>query len=244
MYSCEKEDSTIIDPVLNFPVLDSVSYSPTSFDTSRININLRAYVTSIDPIGSVNARIVNPDGITFSDVQLFWDGQSYYRNFDSILPCWLIGGYKIEFVATTVSGLNSSTIIGNFQVSNPNNDPPLISNLVIQPQSLQFGDSTFFIYMVTASDPDGECDIARVFYTGFSPSGSPLTPRDLYDDGSCCVLPPFSTTSGDTTANDSKYTRKFFGKPTESGYYRYYLRAVDRSGDSSNILADSIHVIP
>lgn len=244
MYSCEKEDSTIVDPILNFPVLDSVFVTPTAFDTSRINIDLRAYVTSIDPIGSVTARFVDPDGNTFATVNLIQEGQSYFRNLDTILPCWFIGGYKIEFVATTVSGLNSSIINRNFQVSNPNNQPPLVSNLVITPDSLQLTDSTFFIFMITATDPNGQCDILKVFYTGLRPDNTNLTPVNLYDDGSCCQVENTGLPSGDTTANDTKYTRKFFGGPTQLGYYRYYLKAIDRSGDTSNVLADSIYIYP
>jgi hypothetical protein len=90
------------------------------------------------------------------------------------------------------------------------------------------GVDIFLIFMVSASDPNGSCDIGRVFYTGFAPNDTALTPQDLFDDGSCCPIPPFNSPSGDTTANDGKYTRKFFGGPTQIGYYRYFIRAVDR----------------
>jgi hypothetical protein len=91
-------------------------------------------------------------------------------------------------------------------------------------------------------DPDGSCDISEVYYDGTDPNHGQLTRHHLYDDGSCCPVEGFSSTSGDTTANDGKYTRILIGPPQLLGYYVYHIKAIDRSDSSSNVLTDSIFV--
>lgn len=243
MYSCEKEDSSIIDPVLNIPSLDSVSVSPVTFDTSRISMSLRAYVTSIDPIQFVSARILNPDASLFTTVYLNPEGTSYSANFDTLLPCWLVGSYKIEFVATTTSGLNSNTIIQNFIVTNSNSIKPSIF-LIYAPDSLQRPTGSTLVpafLKVRVVDSDGPCDIREAYFNAINPLGvpSPGNPFAMYDNGN--VNPPYC----DTVANDGKFSLMIYiGSTATLGNYTFKFNAKDESLIVSDTLYKIINVYP
>ncbi|MGH2574725.1 MAG: hypothetical protein ACRDFC_03385, partial [Ignavibacteria bacterium] len=253
LISCEKEDSGIVDPILTFPSITNAFLYPSIFDTSAVNSVAVALVTSEESIQRVTAKVTNPDNNDIGTFELRDNGVlpadttagdgRYSGIINFSMNCRIVGSYRVEFLAQNVSGLFSNNFISNFQVVNSQNSPPVISNLIIIPDSSRIGVNAFFIFQVTASDPDGNCDI-KVYYDGKRPDGSDLTRTFLFDDGSCCLLPPFNTVSGDTTANDGKYTRRTLGAPNQLGYYKYYLIAVDRTGDSSSVLSDSIYVYP
>lgn len=251
--SCEKDDNSVIDPLLKFPRIDTASFTPTTYDSDTINGVATAKVSSEDAVKQVSVTLFNPDGAGEGAFLLKDDGVSpdvtagdgiYSGRVIHPRDCRFVGDWKGEFIAETEAGLFSNNYNNTFVVINSGNLPPVLSSIIIYPDSLHYGDSSYFVFQVTAIDPNKSCDILEVFYTGFDPNGGALTKRNLYDDGSCCILPPFNSTSGDTTANDNKFARKFFGTPTLQGYYRYFIRAIDRTGDTSNVLADSIYVYP
>jgi len=253
IYSCEKEDSTVIDPVLNFPAILSHYITPVVLNSDTVSCIAGATVESIDPVGSVEVKFydLNNNVLTIGllhDNGVFPDttaGDGKYTGYLTyVFTCREVGNHNVEFLATSTAGLTSNPILETVTIQRIPNDPPVVSGIVITPDSTQQSIDVFLIFMITATDPNGYCDIGRVFYSGFSPGGTALTPRDLFDDGSCCPVDGTTQTSGDTTAFDNKYTRKLFGGPPELGYYRYYIKAVDRSGDTSNILSDSIYVYP
>ncbi len=253
MYSCEKENSNVIDPILYFPTILDHYITPVTFNSDTVNCIAGATVESVDPISSVSLKFYDLYGnvVSIADLKdngVYPDTTAGDGKFTGILNhvfiCREVGFHNIEFLATSTAGLTSSPINETISITRSPNVPPSISNIIITPDSTQQNNQVFLIFMVTATDPNGACDIGRVFYTGTSPGGTVLTPRNLFDDGSCCEVEGTGLTSGDTTANDSKFTRKLFGGPPETGYYRYYIKAVDRSGDTSNVLADSIYVYP
>ncbi|MBZ0202848.1 MAG: hypothetical protein K8I03_07515 [Ignavibacteria bacterium] len=246
MYSCEKENSNVIDPILNIPRLDSVSYSPNSFDTSHIVINLRAYVTSIDPVAYVTANIFNPFGLQDSTVQLTFNGSFYEGIYNRILPCWLIGNYRIEFTASTTSGLSSNTITENFGVTNTNSAKPLIS-IIYFPDSLRRpsgnpGDTLTLAFLkVQTSDPNGPCDMLSAFFNSVRPDGTSSTnnPFSMFDDGDVF---PFHC---DTVANDGKYSLLIgIDSGAQLGNYTFKFNSKDRSNVLSDTLIKFIHVYP
>ena len=251
--SCEKEDNSVIDPVLNIPSISDPVFTPSSFDSDTINAVATVRVSSIDPIKQVSVTLINPKNEGQQAFLLRDDGVApdltagdgiYSARVIFVQQCRLVGTWKAEYIAETVDGLLSNTEQRNFTVQNSNNLPPIVSELIIIPDSTQVNFERYFIFRIKAIDPNGSCDIRRVICTGFRPDNSALSPLDLYDDGDCCIIPPFNSTSGDTTANNSIFTRRTFGAPLLTGYYRYFLKAVDRSDDTSNVLADSIYVYP
>lgn len=251
MYSCEKDSNVVIDPILYFPSITSSYYTPQVFNSDTVGIIAGATVESVDPVEKVEVKFYDFGNNVLKTAQLLDNGvypdstagdRKYTGILNYIFDCRQVGSHKFEFLATNFSGLTSNPIQNSVSIIRSPNQPPVVSGIVILPDSNQVNDTSFFVFMITAIDPNGSCDLQKVFYTGFRPSGVPLSLVELYDDGSCCMIGTTGVVSGDTTQNDSKFTRRTFGAPTETGYYRYYIRAVDRSGDTSNILTDSIYV--
>lgn len=242
LYSCEKDDTNVIDPILNFPVIDSVRVSPTVFDTSRININLTAYVTSVDPIGSVVAKITDPDGNDFVSVGLQLNGSAYSSNLDTLLACRVVGNYKIEFVATTVSGLASNTVSNTFDIINSNNVKPSIS-IIYAPDSIQRPPGSEPVpaafLKVQGFDPNGDCDVSSAYFNSFNPNGIPSSqnPFLMYDNGNTSL--PYS----DTIANDKKYSLTIYiNNQANLGNYSFRFNAKDRLGLVSDTLTKIIRI--
>lgn len=252
MYSCEKNSNEVIDPVLHFPIVTNTYYTPQQFNSDSVLIYCGATVQSEDAVQKVEFKFYDLGNNVLAVAELFDNGifpdtsagdGKYNGVMNYVFPCRQVGFHKVEFLATNVSGLTSNPIQNTANIIRVPNLPPVVSDLVIVPDSIQVNNPSFFIFMISAVDPNGPCDISKVFYTGFRPNGVPLTSSlELFDDGSCCPVGNTSSTSGDTAAGDNKFTRKTFGAPSETGYYRYYIRAVDRTGDTSNVLADSIYV--
>jgi hypothetical protein len=250
LISCEKDDPTVIDPVLTFPQIDSAYLTPDVFDTSVVNCVATAVVTSPEPVRQVTAKVTNPIGeeqtIILRDDGSYPDPIASDGSYSGLITynmsCRLVGFYNVKFQAENISGLFSPEINIGFQVRNSGNQPPTIWNLTVQPDSVRLNVSQIFSFRVNASDPNGSCDII-VGYTGRRPDNTSLTPRGLYDDGSCCIVENLGV-SGDSIANDGVYTRILQGAPDQLGYYVYHIIAVDRSGDSSQVLSDSIYVYP
>lgn len=251
--SCEKEDSSVIDPILTFPKILGTSITPSTYDTSDVNGIAWARVTSEEQIQKVTVTVKNPQGTQVDVFELKDDGSApdtaagdgnYTGRITFSMSCRIVGTYQGSFLGQNVSGLTSGVINVPFSVINSNNHSPVISNLIIVPDSVHVNTATFIIFEVTAIDPDGSCDIKEVYYDGFKPDNSPLERRILYDDGSCCLIENTGVTSGDSTANDNRFTRRLYGPPDQVGYYRYYLHARDNSDSLSNVLSDSIYVYP
>ncbi len=256
MYSCEKDSSDIIDPLITFPNITDVFVTPGSFDTAYINPVLVAVVTSEEPVQNVNGRITNPLSVILGDVQLKDDGilpdttasdGHFTGQLSQLLDCKLIGNYKVEFSAQNTSGVYGNTFIGNFAVINTSNNPPIISDLIL-PDSLRrpsgIGADTINIgfMQVRAFDSEGICNIDLVSYNSFRPTGNQNGFNvPLFDDGNILA-------HGDSVANDGKFSLliKITPSPADSliGYFRFEFTAKDRGNPSlvSNTLIDSINV--
>lgn len=260
--SCEKEDTSVIDPRLTFPKILGVSITPSSYDTNFISGIVWAEVTSEEPVTKVTVTIKNPENSEDAVINLHDDGAApdtiagdgkYTAYISFILPCYLVGTYRGEFVAYNVSGLNSPLISENFSVTNTRSLPPVLSNL-IAPDSLQrpsgVGSDTVRVtsLQITATDPDGQCDIRNngVFFNSFRPpnglpsSGNPFT---MYDDGDIQV-------HCDDIANDGKFSLciRLVNNPNgpfpppELGGYIFKFNARDRSDILSDTLFHTIYV--
>ncbi len=244
--SCEKDDPTVIDPSLNFPSISTQTLNPNIFNSDSVKSTATVQVSSVDPVGKVTVTVTDPGNLA-REFELHDDGIApdvtandgiYSGYIDFVMSCRLVGIYKAVFLAMTQGGLPSNTISQNFNVINSSSKSPVVSGFFVTPHDVTSGQGgTFIIFWTRASDPDGPCDISSVHITGFKPDNTAITPFDLFDDGNLQV-------SGDSTASDGHYTRATFGDPPQNGYFRYFVRAIDRSGDSSNVLTDSIFVHP
>ena len=247
--SCEKKDDSVIDPSLNFPSITSASINPSTVDTTIVHSIAYAHVTSVDPIESVTATVTGPNAASEGVYTLKDDGVapdsiaddgifSGYINYT--MDCRLVGGHKVEFLAKSVSGLVSNNIIQFLNVINSHDRKPVLSDL-IAPDSLQrpiSGVNGAFL-QVTATDPDGNCDISPisgVFFNSIKPdsTGASGNPFSMYDDGD-------QVNHCDQTANDSKFSLCIsIDNTAQLGYYKFKFNARDRSNQLSDTL---IHLI-
>jgi hypothetical protein len=247
--SCEKEDSSVIDPVKNFPIVISASVNPAVFDTNTVHAVAVANISSVDPVKNVIASVTDPNNISMGSFSLHDDGiapdQSagdniYTGYIDFSMTCRLIGNYKTEFRAETEAGLFSGIVTQNIELTKSHNLNPIISDLII-PDSLQrpSGNELNIAFLqIKVTDPDGLCDIQKSYFNSFKPDGSPSSgnPFSMFDDGDIqghC----------DSTAGDGKYSLCIaINSQANIGYYKFLFNAKDRSDSTSNTLTDSIYV--
>jgi hypothetical protein len=248
--SCEKDDSSVIDPILKFPVIDTASITPNVFDTSSVTAAAIAKVTSEEPVANVNVTVKNPDGVGVGEYELRDDGvapditagdglYSGYITFS--MSCRLVGLYQGTFLARNVSGLYSATNNVPFSVINSQNVKPALSNL-IAPDSLRkptSGQEVVFL-RVTASDPNGLCDLSTVFFNSFIPPfGNPSSenPFTMYDDGDSVSF------HCDAISNDGNYSLCVqFPASAFLGTYVFKFNARDRSDALSDTLTHNLYV--
>jgi hypothetical protein len=247
--SCEKTDNSVIDPVLTFPAIQSVTLSTYIVDESNINITATANVSSEEQIKNVTVKVKNPLNEQVGIFTLIDDGVSpdltagdgiYTGTISFNMPCRIVGSYGCEFVAENMSGLFSNSITTNFTVVNTHNQLPSVSNIII-PDSLQKPSSGLNVAFLQAraSDPDGDCDIKQVMFKSQKPDGSYSNggnPFFMYDDGD---IP----NHGDTVAADMKYSLLIaIDQNAQTGYYKFSFNAKDRSDSLSPTIIDSIKV--
>ncbi len=143
--SCEKDDTSVLDPTKSFPKILRTLITPSAYDTSFISGIAWAEVTSDELVTKVQVTVKDPNSSQNGVFILHDDavapdsmaGDGKYTGYISFsLQCYLIGTYKGEFVAYNVSGLNSALISENFTVTNSHSIKPSLSNL-ISPDSLQ-----------------------------------------------------------------------------------------------------------
>jgi hypothetical protein len=163
-----------------------------------------------------------------------------------------VGKYFCHIVAQSPHGYTSSTLLLPLVIVRQLNHPPVLSNLQAPDTIVLGSQSQQFKLMVKATDPDGQSDIAKVFFNSYKPNGTPANgnPFLMYDDGSEIIVIPPDFTSGDATKGDSIYTLTVFinptdsqGNPTALGAYRFEFQATDRSNAFSQKLVWNIQVV-
>jgi len=142
------------------------------------------------------------------------------------------GVYTVTFSVTGLDGKNKQVAVSNFNFNNgQDNFPPVISNSVIEPDTVLVTQPTTLFTSVEAMDPNGSSDILEVYFIVYRPDGSSNNNRvQLFDDGNV-------TENGDVTAGDGIYSRLIqVDQTNQKGTYRFEFQAEDRSGALSNII--------
>jgi len=150
-----------------------------------------------------------------------------------------IGDYTIKFSVTGFNGINKPVAIANFFFNNgQDNVPPVISNTVIDPDTVVVTQPTVLFTSVEVSDSNGLNDIFEVYFIVYKPDSTTNNYKWLLlDDGSCCPLPPYNEVSGDLVAGDGIFSRKIqVDQSNQKGTYRFEFQAKDRLGALSNII--------
>lgn len=159
-----------------------------------------------------------------------------------------VGNYYCQIYAQSQGGFSSNTYLLPLGVVRQTNRPPVLSNLQA-PDTVSLGNqnSVSFSLLVKATDPDGQLDIAKVFFYSYKPDGSEASgnPFLMYDDGSEIILFPPDGGSGDLVKGDSIYTLTVTVSASNAkGAYRFEFQAMDRSNAVSQKLIKYIQVAP
>ena len=261
LLSCEKEKTDLIDVSLNSPFVSSLQLG-----TSSVNLDTTAAPTVVHlPDSSyrirdtVFARIVSSAGaqdiqeVSYylyrpEDQNSFVSGSlqfiettdstaTYRAAFSFNVQRCDIGAYRVEVIARTQSGLMSNSLVKSVIVGR-NNLPPRLSNLSA-PDTLHrpvSGTRPVF-FAVSATDPDCESDIVKVFFRSIN-SHSPNFEFRLYDDGNLAV-------TGDSVAGNGRYSLVIPIDSTATlGRLEFRFWARDKSGALSDSLAHFITILP
>ena len=204
-------------------------------------LNLRLIFSSGSVVNRVHFNVIDPDDnfLNSSPIEMLSISDVIYENQFILKPEYPNGKYKVQFSVTGFDGESQIVAFRVFQfINGQDNLPPVISNTVVDPDTAEVTDTTVIFTSVEAIDSNGVSDIKEVYFTVYKPdndtSGTKLL---LYDDGSCCPIPPLNQTSGDLIAGDGVYSRKIeVDETNDKGTYRFEFKAEDRSGELSNII--------
>jgi hypothetical protein len=142
-----------------------------------------------------------------------------------------IGDYTIKFSVTGFDGINKPVAVANFFFNNgQDNVPPVISNTVIDPDTVVVDTTVVILTSVEVADLNGLSDILEVYFIVHKPDGTSNNNKfQLFDDG--------NIVNGDQIAGDGIYSRLIqVDETNQKGTYRFEFQAKDRLGALSNII--------
>jgi len=233
---CEQTFDNIIDTVQNNYQVTLVS--PTDSITFRANdslITIRMNFTSSSEVSDVFCDIIASDQskLNSAPFQLFDDNDdNRFLNEFPLSQFYPNGIYDIKYFVTNDDGTLQQVALGSFKYNNgQDNFPPVISNTIIDPDTVVVNAPTVILTSVEADDPNGQNDILKVFFVVYKPDSSTNgNELELYDDGNV-------DDHGDLIAGDGIYSLLIEVDVTnDKGEYRFEFQAIDRGGKSSNII--------
>ncbi len=223
--------------------LTSPEYMQIEFPgTYKLSINV-SDPQGLADINSVFILIENPQGTIDSDTSLMLDngigddevaGDGIYSYTMSDHGDYSIeGNYVFHFYATDLNDSLSNELTDTIAIDSRSH--PFIYDLVA-PDSLRKGSTVAAFLSVRLWDPQGNDNVDSVYFYVYRPDGTTSGNNFyMFDDGEVFV-------SGDSTANDSIYSRGILPPDTsnQSGMYTFYFTAIDAQGNQANILTRQI----
>jgi hypothetical protein len=267
LLGCEKKFDTVINSPGSPPFLSNANFSLRTVysDTMYNDQGLKNPDDLLSMRGSVSTRVVHADGIdkiasvhfnlkddlTSSLVieGLLYDngispdqyaGDSLYTQAVQFqLGRVFVGKLTLSLWSVDKSGNQSDVIYLPLEILRRDNQKPILSNLQMDSIAhIATTDTLQLFIKIHAVDPDGQSDVASVYFNSFRPNGSPSSgnPFFLYDNG--------DPIHGDAVAGDGVYSQIIILPPsTPTGTYRFEFHALDRSFDSSNVIIKNILII-
>jgi hypothetical protein len=268
LLGCEKKFDTVINSPESVPFLSNAHfslrtvYSDTMYNDQGLKnpndlLTMRGVVSTKvvhadgkDKIESVHfnlsenlASSLVKEGILF-DNGIFPDqyaGDSLYTQaVEFQLGRVFVGKFTLSVWSIDKSGNQSNVIYLPLEILRRDNQKPILSNLQMDSIAhiASTTDTLQLFIKINATDPDGQSDVASVYFNSFRPpSGLPASgnPYLLYDNG--------DPIHGDAVAGDGIYSQIIILPPsTVTGTYRFEFHALDRSFDSSNVIIKNILV--
>ena len=237
---CDKTFDEIIDSspnnyqVTSVSPVDSFAYRP---EDSLVTI--RIIFSNSSEVGNVFCDVIASDEtkLNGSPFQLLDVGNNRFSNDFPLSEFYPNGIYNIKFYVQNPDESLQQVALTSFKYNNgQSNLPPEIANTVIEPDTVVVTDTTLIFTSVEANDLNGANDILEVYFIVYKPDSTTNNAKTLlFDDGSCCPLPPKNEPSGDVTAGDGVYSRIIeVNENNDKGTYRFEFQAEDRGGKFSN----------
>jgi len=236
LWGCEKTYDTVIDTIPGNYQVDKINHRQ-SYDlkTPADSVLLvTIYFTSGSELKKAYFDVVASDNsvLNSSPIELLSQGNNIYQNKFILKKQYPIGKYHLNFSITGIDGKTKKVATSSFEFNNgQDNVAPVISNSIIDPDTIVVKDTTVIFTSVVATDVNGNNDIDEVYFIVYKPNGSTNNVKIyLYDDGN-------TEEYGDETAGDNIYSRLIsIDQSNDKGTYRFEFRARDRSDSLSNII--------
>jgi hypothetical protein len=204
---CEKDYNSVVQPsdmsyqVTSVSSFEEFTYYPA--DSSRaviINFN------STQNISSVRFNVLTPEknNLFSSPVQMVKASGNSYAAELAMSKDYVNGDYTIKYFVTDINGNTREAAIHKFRFNNGSvNQPPVIANLNIIPDTVIADQQPVITITVEASDPDGLKDIELVYFITYRPDGTTSGVQNVLSDNGLK-----SNTAWDETANDGVYSQR------------------------------------
>lgn len=246
-WGCEKEYTNVIETpqtsyqVMNVTLKDSIQYPLDISATFTVRFN------NSDDIKNVKLDIYSPEDQKISSgIQLLDNGKpangdetandDIYSAKISIDSNNINGNYEIKLYVTDKLDLTKQVATAKYYYNNgKSNAAPVISEDIIDPDTLVVDTIKIIWCNVKANDANGKNDISKVYFVVYKPDGTSNNSQlELYDDGNIAD-------HGDFIANDGVYSLLIsVNENNEKGAYRFEFRAKDRSNKLSNIINHTV----
>lgn len=243
--SCEKDFPGLIDSTVGQYQVTSVSPSGTViYNALDSLITLRVDFTQGSQVGLVVCDLYSPDNkkLNSSSVLLYDNGNPEFgdtiandNRFANKFPLSKfdpVGTYSVRFYIQGQYGSYNLIAQTSFDYDNgQSNVAPVISNEIVDPDTVVVTGPTILFCSVKADDANGLNDVEIVYFIVYRPDGSTSgSQTQLFDDGN-------TVQSGDVLADDGIFSRLIqVDQTNQKGTYRFEFRARDRGGLQSNIL--------
>lgn len=240
---CEPEFDNVIDVNnSNYQVLLVAPTGDITYVVGDSVITVKIDFTSQSEVDLVTFDIVGSDGklLNSSPVRMFDNGKpengddvsgdNKFAEKFSLRQTDPVGKYTINFYVEE-NGNRDKVALANFNYDNgQTNVAPVISNDIIEPDTVVANDTVVILNSVMVLDPNGLNDVEQVYFIVNRPDSSTAL-LDLFDDGDL-------ETNGDSTAGDGIYSRLIsVNQNNTKGTYRFDFQARDRGGLLSNTIS-------
>lgn len=263
LLSCDKIPDGIVDvKIVDYNVVGIVAPTNFTYSQSDSTIVTSIQISNFETVSNIWCKVTSLDGtllvkskiIMYDDGNVSLNGDQnkgdgiYSAKFvmGKLTP---IGKYQIQyFVEDNInySPDNLQKIGTHIFIFSPGqiNLSPVISNLVI-PVSVIRGES--FTFTIKADDPNGQLDIAQVYFKLIRPDNTIVTPSPQDDNGSGAFLmhDDGNNNYGDVQAGDGIYSFKnIFGATSQTGSWKFEFQAKDKGIPSkfSNLITSNLIV--
>lgn len=244
IWGCEQTYDNVIDTSSENYQVSSIAGVKDTVDLKVPGdslLNLRVIFTQQSIVNKIYFNIIASDfsQLNSSPIEMEEVSDNIFENQFILSSQNPNGVYTINFSVTDFNGTSNQVAVSNFYFNNgQDNVAPVISNSVIEPDTVVVTQPTILFTSVEAMDANGKNDILEVYFIVYRPDTTTSNNKTfLYDDGSCCPIPPSNLPSGDLVAGDGIYSRNILVDQTnQKGTYRFEFQAKDRSNALSNII--------